>query len=70
MTIDTLAGIDFSSWEQPDPTLEPRELLESWLRYQHHEFIRKLRDLSPDQLVAWSVPPVELSVLGLVRHMT
>ena len=70
MTIDTLAGIDFSSWEQPDPNLEPRESLESWLRYQRHEFIRKLRDLSPDRLVAWSVPPVELSVLGLVRHMT
>jgi len=70
MTIGMLAGMDFSSWGQPDPTLEPRELLESWLRYQRHEFIRKLRDLSPDQLVTWSVPPVELSVLGLVRHMT
>lgn len=45
-------------------------MLEAWLRYQRHEFIRKLRDLSPDQLVAWSIPPVELSVLGLVRHMT
>ena len=70
MAIGMLAGVDFSSWEQPDPNSEPRELLESWLRYQRHEFIRKLRDLSPDQLVAWSVPPVELSVLGLVRHMT
>lgn len=65
-----LAALDFSPWEQPDPNSEPRELLESWLRYQRHEFIRKLRDLSPDQLVTWSVPPVELSVLGLVRHMT
>jgi len=70
MTIGMLAGVDFLSWEQPDPNSEPRELLESWLRYQRHEFIRKLRDLSRDQLVAWSVPPVELSVLGLVRHMT
>ena len=70
MTIEMLADVDLSSWEQPDSSLEPRELLESWLQYQRHEFIRKLRDLSPDQLVAWSVPPVELSVLGLVRHMT
>ncbi len=70
MTIGMLAGVDFSVWEQPDPNMEPRELLESWLRYQRHEFIRKLRDLSREQLVAWSVPPVELSVLGLVRHMT
>ena len=70
MAISMLADVDFSSWDQPDATSAPRELLESWLRYQRHEFLRKLRDLSPDQLVAWSVPPVELSVLGLVRHMT
>lgn len=70
MTIRMLDSVDFSSWQQPDPNLEPRDLLDSWLRYQRHEFIRKLRDLTPAQLVAWSVPPVELSVLGLVRHMT
>lgn len=65
-----LGEYDFSAWEEPDPGLEPRALLEAWLRYQRHEFVRKLRDLNPQQLVAWSVPPVELSVLGLVRHMT
>lgn len=70
MAIGILHGLDFSSWEQPDPNLEMRELLESWLRYQRHEFTRKLRDLSPQQMVAWSVPPVPLSVIGLVRHMT
>ncbi len=70
MSIRILADVDLSSWDQPDPYCEPRELLSAWLRYQRHEFIRKLRDLSPEQLVAWSVPPVELSVLGLVRHMT
>jgi len=70
MTIKSLIGVDFSSWDQPDSNLEPRSLLESWLRYQRQEFIRKLRDLSPDQLVLWSIPPVQLSVLGLVRHMT
>ena len=45
-------------------------MLEGWLGNQRHEFLRKLSDLTPDKLVAWSVPPVELSVLGLVRHMT
>ena len=40
-----------------------------WLEYQRHEFQRKWRDLDPGQLAAWSVPPVELSVLGLIRHM-
>lgn len=38
--------------------------------YQRHEFLRKLRDLTPEGLIEWSIPPVELSVLGLVRHMT
>ncbi|MGI9528091.1 MAG: DUF664 domain-containing protein [Acidimicrobiia bacterium] len=70
MINDALAGRDLGRWDQPDSTLEPRALLEGWLSYQRHEFIRKLRDLTPEQLVAWSVPPVELSVLGLVRHMT
>lgn len=70
MVIEALRGIDFGASEQPDPTLEPRRLLESWLAYQRHEFLRKLRDLDADGLVAWSVPPLELSVLGLVRHMT
>lgn len=70
MTIDSLNGFDFTAWEQPDAELESRELLEAWLRYQRHEFHRKLRDLDREQLVAWSIPPVKLSVLGLVRHMT
>ena len=69
MTIEPLTGINFSAWDEPDPHLEPREFFEAWLGYQRHEFIRKLRDLGPQQLVAWSIPPVQLSVLGLVRHM-
>ena len=68
--VEALAAVDFSAREEPDPNTEPREFLESWLNYQRHEFVRKLRDLSQEQLVAWSIPPVELSVMGLVRHMT
>ena len=70
MAIESLAGVDFAAWNEPDPAMETSEFLVAWLRYQRHEFLRKLRDLEPDQLVAWSIPPVELSVLGLVRHMT
>lgn len=70
MAIKILEGFDFSAWEEPNPTADLRDFLEQWLRYQRHEFHRKLRDLTPDQMVEWSVPPVELSVLGLVRHMT
>ena len=68
--VEALAAVDFSAREEPDPDAESREFLESWLNYQRHEFVRKLRDLSQEQLVAWSIPPVELSVVGLVRHLT
>lgn len=64
-----LASLDFSKQDEPEPTTDIRQLLEGWLRYQRHEFLRKLRDLTPQGLAEWSVPPVELSVLGLVRHM-
>lgn len=70
MGIGALAGYDFAAGEQPTDTSDQRAFLEGWYRFQRHEFVRKLRDLSPAQLVAHSVPPVELSVLGLVRHMT
>ncbi len=70
MAIAALEGVDFSAWDEPEPDAEPRAHLEGWFRYQRHEFIRKLRDLDAESLVAWSISPVELSVLGLVRHMT
>jgi hypothetical protein len=70
MPPETPADLDFSKWEEPEPTTDLRRCLEQWLRYQRHEFLRKLRDLTPEGLVQWSVPPLELSVLGLVRHMT
>lgn len=70
MRSDLLATLDFAKAEEPDPTAEMKSQLIGWLEYQRSEFRRKLRDLSPEGVVAWSVPPVELSVLGLVRHMT
>ncbi|MDQ0577184.1 mycothiol transferase [Agromyces albus] len=69
MTNHSFDSLDFARADQPEPTGDPREDLLAWLAYQRHEFLRKLRDLSVDQLVEWSVPPVQLSVLGLVRHM-
>lgn len=70
MALKALSELDFSRWPEPEPGSHMRDLLEGWLRYQRHEFLRKLRDLTPEGLVAWSIPPVELSILGLVRHMT
>ena len=69
MDRDLADRLDFSKRDQPEPTTDMRELLTGWLDYQRHEFQRKLRDLSSEGLVEWSIPPVELSVLGLVRHM-
>jgi hypothetical protein len=70
VSIEALNGVDFSAADEPELSADLREYFEGWFRYQRHEFLRKLRDLTPENMVAWSVPPVELSVLGLVRHMT
>lgn len=67
MDIETL---DFTKPEEPAPDNDLRASLINWLAYQRRQFIRKLRDLQPAQAAQHSVPPVGLSVLGLVRHMT
>jgi hypothetical protein len=69
MDPELLSRLDFTRRDEPEPSTEMRGLLTAWLEYQRHEFTRKLRDLDADALTKWSVPPVELSVLGLVRHM-
>jgi hypothetical protein len=69
MSADIASQLDFGKREEPVASTDMREVLTGWLDYQRHEFQRKLRDLTPEGLVEWSVPPVELSVLGLVRHM-
>lgn len=69
MVPDILSSLDFTKRDEPAAGTGLRELLIAWLDYQRGEFRRKLRDLGPEALVAWSIPPVELSVLGLVRHM-
>jgi hypothetical protein len=66
---DLLSSLDFTRRDEPTPGTDLRRVLTEWLDYQRFEFRRKLRDLSPEGLVRWSIPPVELSVLGLVRHM-
>jgi hypothetical protein len=65
-----LKELDFGKPEELKPSDDVRKLLLDWLEYQRIEFRRTLRDLTPEGLAEWSVPPVELSVLGLVRHMS
>jgi hypothetical protein len=69
MESEILSTLDFDKRDEPATGTDMRKVLTDWLEYQRGEFLRKLRDLGPRGLVEWSIPPVELSVLGLVRHM-
>jgi hypothetical protein len=70
VAIEALAGVDFAAWREPDPDMESREFLEAWLRYQRHEFLRKLRDLEPDQLAAWAGAPAPKRPIVATTSMT
>ena len=57
--------------ERRDPPLEAEErtMLDAWLEYHRATLILKTEGLPPERLIERSVPPSELSLLGLVRHM-
>jgi hypothetical protein len=69
MESELLSNLDFEKRDEPPASTDLRKMLLGWLVYQRHEFKRKWRDLSAAGMVEWSVLPLELSVLGLVRHM-
>jgi uncharacterized damage-inducible protein DinB len=53
------------------PTLAgERDMLDSWLEYHRRTLEMKCAGLSDGQLRQLSAPPSEISLLGLVRHMT
>ncbi|MEV8308332.1 DinB family protein [Streptomyces flavidovirens] len=54
----------------PSTTAGEREMLESWLEFHRETLALKCADLSEEQLREPAVPPSDLSLLGLVRHMT
>jgi hypothetical protein len=54
---------------RPDFQLDEREMLRSWLDYQRLTLAWKCEGLSDEQLRQYAVPPSDLSLLGLVRHM-
>ena len=56
--------------DQPEPSTDLRELLIGWLGFQRQSFARKLRDLDASGVAAEAIPPLQLSILGLIRHMT
>ncbi|MGR8011796.1 DinB family protein [Streptomyces hypolithicus] len=54
----------------PPTTAGEREMLDSWLDFHRETLARKCTGLDDEQLREMAVPPSDLSLLGLVRHMT
>ena len=53
----------------PPYETDEREMLVAWLEYHRSTLAMKCDGLTDDQLRRRSVPPSNLSLLGLVRHM-
>jgi len=59
------------SIQRTEPALNAseRDMLEGWLEYHRQTLAWKCEGLSDEQLRTAAVPPSELSLMGLVRHM-
>jgi uncharacterized damage-inducible protein DinB len=64
------------TWTAPEPARsEPpivgpeRRQLDAWLDYHRQTLLAKCAGLTGEQLVTASVPPSNLTLIGLVRHM-
>ncbi|MFG2294232.1 DinB family protein [Streptomyces sp. NPDC048603] len=60
---------DFDQRPDPSTTAGEREMLEGWLDHHRVTLAMKCRGLDEEQLRRASLPPSELTLLGLVRHM-
>ncbi|MEU6507429.1 DinB family protein [Streptomyces sp. NPDC046942] len=54
---------------EPDQDAGERAMLDGWLDYHRQTLAAKCEGLTDEQLRTASVPPSELSLMGLVRHM-
>jgi hypothetical protein len=54
---------------EPDKIAGERRALEQWLDFQRSTFLTKCAGLSAEQLKQRAVPPSNLSLLGLARHL-
>jgi uncharacterized damage-inducible protein DinB len=55
--------------QDPPVRADEKAMLEAWLEFQRATLELKCAGLSPQQLAERSVPPSNLSLLGLVRHL-
>jgi uncharacterized damage-inducible protein DinB len=56
--------------KDPDRIADERTALEQWLDFHRDTLLTKCSGLTAEQLKLRSVPPSNLCLLGLVRHMT
>jgi uncharacterized protein DUF664 len=54
---------------EPSWVADERTTLDGWLDYHRRTLLWKCEGLSDDQLRSRPVPPSDLSLIGLVRHM-
>jgi len=62
----TVPGVERAD---PDKIAVERRALEQWLDYQRDTMLTKCVGLTAEQLKLRAVPPSNLSLLGLVRHL-
>ncbi|MFB8757761.1 DinB family protein [Streptomyces nigra] len=55
---------------EPPTTADERTMLEGWLDYHRQTLAWKCEGLTEEQLRTASAEPSELTLMGLVRHMT
>jgi hypothetical protein len=64
-----------SAWPTPERLYPPqvggeRESLDAWVDFHRATLLMKCAGLEPEQLAERPCPPSNLSLLGLVRHLT
>ncbi|ACQ79322.1 protein of unknown function DUF664 [Beutenbergia cavernae DSM 12333] len=59
-----------SGQAEPAEDADERDVVLGWLAFHRDALARNCAGLSPDQLVLESAPPSDLTLLGLVRHLT
>jgi uncharacterized damage-inducible protein DinB len=69
MTVMTWIAPEVTDREEPGPSGTERAQVEGWLDYHRKTLLTKCAGLTAEQLATASVPPSNLSLLGLVRHM-
>lgn len=62
--------MDHKTRTEPPRLADERTMLDGFLQYQRETLALKCSGLTPEQLKNAAAPPSNLSLLGLVRHLT